>query len=401
MLFYDTTELVDARREAERANAVKSDFLATISHEIRTPMNAIIGLTGIIADSELDERQADLLSRIKLSSTNLLDIINDLLDFSKIEAGKLEILNDYFDLHELIKELQSLFTLMMAQKNLEFICDFPDDLPRVIYSDSKRIRQIAVNMLNNAYKYTPKGSVTFSVFRGTDSVLCISVSDTGIGIKEEERHKLFREFEQLDQVRNKHITGTGLGLAITKRLCDLMGGTIAVRSVYGEGSTFSVTLPFKEGSVEELSSGETAPPQFTARQARILVVDDVDVNVEIAVYMLRSFEAQTETATNGSEAVELVKRRQFDLVLMDQMMPVMDGVEATHIIREREREQALLSGSPPAHIPIVALTANAISGVEDMFKREGFDGFISKPIDASNLARVLYEFLPKDLIDNL
>jgi signal transduction histidine kinase len=399
MLFYDTTELMNARREAEQANAVKSNFLATISHEIRTPMNAVIGLTGIIEKTALDERQSDLIARIKMSSTNLLDIINDLLDFSKIEAGKVEIINEYFDLPELLAGVDSLFSLMMAQKGLNFISDFAPDLPHIIYADSKRVRQIFVNILNNAYKYTLHGSVTFRARRLADGALEFSVTDTGIGIKEEERYKLFKEFEQLDQVRNKHVTGTGLGLAITKRLCDLMNGTIEVESVYGEGSTFTVTLPVTVGEAGDYQPSEVQVPKFTAKNARVLVVDDVEINLEITCFMLEEFSVQTRTALSGKEAVDLVSQEHFDLVLMDHMMPVMDGIEATHILRQREIERAA-QGQPSEHLPVVALTANAISGVQEMFKSEGFDGFISKPIDMAELAGTLYELLPKDLIDN-
>jgi signal transduction histidine kinase/ActR/RegA family two-component response regulator len=390
MLFYDTTELMDARREAEKANAVKSDFLATISHEIRTPMNAVIGLTDMIKDTQLDERQTDLVTKIQTSSTNLLEIINDLLDFSKIEAGKVEIIDEYFDLPELLAGVKSLFALMMAQKSLAFICNFADDLPQVIYSDSKRVRQILINLLNNAYKYTTAGSVTVNVSAIAGDRLHIAVSDTGIGIKEEERYRLFKEFEQLDQVRNKHVTGTGLGLAITKRLCELMGGSIDVKSVYGEGSTFIVELPFTRGTEVDLPQKEDATPKFTARNARILIVDDVEINLEITRFLLEAFKVQTDIAYDGQEAIDMVANEHYDMILMDHMMPVMDGIEATQIIRSREKDE---------HIPIVALTANAISGVEGMFKKEGFDGFISKPIDADNLARSLYELLPRELID--
>ncbi|MDR0817787.1 MAG: response regulator [Clostridiales Family XIII bacterium] len=401
MLFYDTTELMDARREAEKANAVKSDFLATVSHEIRTPMNAVIGLTDMIEETDLDVRQEDLVAKIKSSSTNLLGIINDLLDFSKIEAGKVEIINEYFDLLQLIDEVKSLFSLMMAEKDLAFICDFADDLPKVIYSDGKRVRQIMVNLLNNAYKYTPQGSVTFKIHKLTEDTLGFSVTDTGIGIKEGEQYKLFREFEQLDQVRNKHITGTGLGLAITKRLCDLMGGSINVESIYGEGSTFSVVLPLTIGTTDDLPHGEAKAPKFTAPGARILIVDDVEINLEITRFMLESFLVQTDVALDGEKALALLAKEHFDLVLMDHMMPVMDGIEATRIIRKREQEQEEQTGQPGGHLPVVALTANAITGVEEMFRREGFDGFISKPIDADNLAWTLYELLPHDLIDIL
>jgi signal transduction histidine kinase len=402
MLFYDTTDLMDARREAEKANAVKSDFLATISHEIRTPMNAIIGLADMIEETKLDERQGDMVAKVKISSANLLDIINDLLDFSKIEAGKVDIINEYFDLPALLSGVRSLFAPMMAQKSLAFICNFADDLPGVIYSDSKRVRQIMINLLNNALKYTPRGAVEFNVFSSSDSpndILRFDVTDTGIGIKEDEQYKLFKEFEQLDQVRNKHITGTGLGLAITKRLCDLMGGSIDVKSIYGEGSTFSVTLPLITGTSADLPKAAAEVPKFTAKDARILIVDDVEINLEITRFMLESFEVQTDVALDGREAVDMLEHRQFDLVLMDHMMPVMDGIEATHILRRREQAQAEQTGQPPAHMPIVALTANAISGVEEMFRREGFDGFISKPMDMGSLARTLYELLPENLID--
>jgi signal transduction histidine kinase/CheY-like chemotaxis protein len=388
MLFYDTTELMNARREAEKANAVKSDFLATISHEIRTPMNAVMGLADMIKDTRLDERQTDLVTKIQTSSNNLLDIINDLLDFSKIEAGKIEILNEYFDLIELLSGVKSLFSPMMGQKSLSFVCNFADDLPQIIYLDPKRLRQIMVNLLNNAYKYTLDGAVTINVTVQKRDILSISVSDTGIGIKDDEKYKLFKEFEQLDQVRNKHITGTGLGLAITKRLSELMGGSIEVQSVYGEGSTFTVTLPLKVGKLSDLPINETATPKFTARNARVLIVDDVEINLEITRFMLDAFKVQSEIALDGQEAIDLVAREHFDLILMDHMMPVMDGIEATRILRKRG-----------INIPIVALTANAISGVEGMFAEEGFNGFISKPVDVGNLARSLFELLPAELID--
>ncbi|MDR0854716.1 MAG: response regulator [Clostridiales Family XIII bacterium] len=390
MLFYDTTDFMNARREAEKANAVKSDFLATISHEIRTPMNAVIGLTSMFEETKLNRRQKDLVERIKMSSANMLDLINDLLDFSKIEAGKLEIVNDYFDLSELLSGVRSLFSQMMLQKDLKFTCNFADDLPQVLYSDSKRVRQIMVNLLNNAYKYTPSGSVIFNVEKMPNDVLSISVIDTGVGIHKEEQEKLFKAFEQLDQVRNKHIAGTGLGLAITKRICDLLDGTIEVQSVYGEGSTFRVTFPFKAGTEEDISRDEKMAPKFTAPEARVLIVDDVEINLEITRFLLDKFEIQSAIALDGKVATELVASEHFDLVLMDQMMPIMDGIEATRIIRRNE--------DPATHIPIVALTANAITGVDEMFKREGFDGFISKPIDSANLAWTLFELLPKELI---
>jgi CheY-like chemotaxis protein len=322
------------------------------------------------------------------------------LDFSKIEAGKLEIINDYFDLWELLDGVKSLVALMMKQKGLKFTCNFANDLPHVVYSDGKRLRQILVNLLNNAYKYTAAGSVSLSVQKLASGDLAFVVTDTGIGIKADESHKLFMEFEQLDLVRNKHVTGTGLGLAITKRICDLMGGTIGVESVYGKGSTFSVELPLRFGQDSDLAQEDTAAPQFTARNARVLIVDDVEVNLEIARYMLEPFAVQTQVAMNGKQAIELIGREHFDLVLMDHMMPVMDGVEATRIIRQNELALEQSSGKPARHLAIISQTANAISGVEEMFANEGFDDFISKPVDAGDLARALFKHLPRELIDN-
>ncbi|MDR1088052.1 MAG: response regulator [Coriobacteriales bacterium] len=387
---YDTTEYTRAARAAEQANTAKSDFLATVSHEIRTPMNAIIGLADILSTTDLNEAQREYLYKIQASSVAMLGLINDILDFSKIEADKLDILMEYFDLQALLNNMESMFEVMMAQKQLSFTTRFDPALPQVVLSDDKRVRQILTNVLNNAYKYTPSGTVSFLVEPAGDDIIRFDVVDTGIGIREEDLGSLFTEFEQLDVVRNKHITGTGLGLAITKRLVELLDGRIEVRSVYGEGSTFSILLPFKPGSTEDLPIAFDETIKFSAPGAHVLIVDDVDVNIEIAEFMLEPYEVTIEKAHNGLRAVELAREKHFDLILMDQMMPVMDGIEATHRIRE-------LKG-PAAEVPIVALTANAIQGMEAKFKEAGFDGFISKPIDTTQLARTLYRLLPKELI---
>jgi len=390
VIIYDITDFSQARREAEQANAAKSDFLATISHEIRTPMNAIIGLADMLEGTSLDARQSELLSKVQNSSTAMLSLINDILDFSKIEAGKLELIEEYFDFYELLDVVKSVFELMMAQKDLHFTCDFARDLPEVVCADSKRIRQILTNILNNAYKYTASGTVTFSVSVAEGGMTRFAVADTGIGIREEERPKLFNEFQQLDVVRNKHISGTGLGLAITKHLCEILGGSVGVESVYGKGSTFTVLLPLKAGVRDDLPHQVDEGIGFTAPKARILIVDDVEINLEIVSFMLEPFEVQIETAANGEHALGLAATNHYDLILMDHMMPVMDGIEATRRIRALDGEKG--------QVPIVALTANAISGVEQMFKDAGFDGFISKPIDGTILARSLHRLLPARLI---
>ncbi len=387
---YDTTEYMRAARAAEQANMAKSDFLATVSHEIRTPMNAIIGLTDMLFTTELSKQQQEYLDKVQASSIAMLALINDILDFSKIEAEKLDLLNEYFDLGVLLSNLESMFEVMMMQKHLVFETCFDPSLPNVVCSDEKRLRQVLTNILTNAYKYTPSGKVLFSVAPVEDATIRFDITDTGIGIKEEDIAILFNEFEQLDVVRNKHVTGTGLGLAITKHLVEMLNGRIEVNSVYGKGSTFSVFLPLKQGTIEDLPSSFDESIVFTAPEARVLIVDDVEVNIEIAEFMLEPYEVKIEKAYDGLEAVELADAEHFDLILMDQMMPTMDGIEATRHIRELD--------SLASKVPIVALTANAVQGMETKFREAGFDGFISKPIDAMQLAKALYDLLPKELI---
>jgi signal transduction histidine kinase/ActR/RegA family two-component response regulator len=403
ILFYDITELLAARQEAEKANKAKSDFLATVSHEIRTPMNAVIGISTMLENTELTGEQKNYLKKIQNSSNVLLSLINDILDFSKIEAGKLELVNEYFRLNHLLEHLQEVFELLFTEKNLDFQCAFSNDLPQVVYGDEKRIGQIVTNLLNNAYKYTRRGGAGLRVDippavevpeeNGVPSdtvTLRFTVEDTGIGIKEEAIPRLFSAFEQLDLVRNKQVQGTGLGLVITKRLCGLMNGVISVTSVYNEGSVFTVTLPLKTGRPEDLPGNELTMTPFTAPDARVLLVDDIDINLEIASFMLNSFEINPDTAKSGFESVEKAQNTDYDLILMDHMMPEMDGVEAVRLIRSLEGNNA--------EAPIIALTANAVSGAREMFLKSGFNGLLSKPIDARTLAETLLRWLPEDLI---
>jgi signal transduction histidine kinase/CheY-like chemotaxis protein len=393
-LFYDTTDLLKAKREAERANKTKSDFLATVSHERRTPLNAIIGIAAILESTRLGGEQRNYLKNIQSSSHVLLSLINDILDFSKIEAGKLELVPEWFSLKELLNRIKEMFDLLFSEKALGFQCVFSADLPEAVYGDSKRIGQIITNILNNALKYTKQGEVIFRVEAPPSpedgDVIRFSVEDTGIGIKEDAIPRLFTAFEQLDLVRNKQVQGTGLGLAITRRLCTMMSGNITVTSEYGVGSVFTAAIPLKPGGAENLPREAEEAVPFTAPEARVLLVDDIEINLDVASYLLNAYGIEPDTARSGGESIEKLRTGRYDLVLMDHMMPGMDGIEAVRIIRS--------SGGQNAGVPIIALTANAVSGAREMFLSSGFNGFLSKPIDSKALAEILLRWLPEELV---
>jgi PAS domain S-box-containing protein len=384
-------ELEIQTRAAQVASEAKSKFLASMSHEIRTPMNAIIGMSDLMRTDNLDETQREFFTDIKKMSKYLLQLINDILDISKIEAGKLEILPIHFNLPELYDNICSLNRFTAESKDLQWRQSFDPALPSCIYGDDVRIRQVITNLVNNAIKYTKEGFVDFSVRRitkDTRDCVAIIVKDTGIGIKKEDFPKLFGAFEQADAASNRGITGTGLGLTITKNLLSLMGGEIGFESEYGAGSVFTALLPLVPGDPAKVEK-KNLRSVVTAVDARVLVVDDNGINLKVALAFLAVHGIHADSAENGAEAIGKIQKNPYDLVFMDHMMPEMDGIEATRRIRALEGERFRT-------MPIIALTANAVSGARESFLAAGMDDFISKPIDAEELNRKLAKWLPKD-----
>jgi signal transduction histidine kinase/CheY-like chemotaxis protein len=391
-VFVDLTDFMHEKQKAEAANTAKSDFLATMSHEIRTPMNAILGMSEMLVRSDLSTQQRKYLSDIRKSSQALLVIINDILDFSKIEAGKMELVNTSYNLHMLIDNLQAIFELLCQDKNLEFYCRKDSTLPVMVSGDENRLRQVLTNILSNASKYTKAGMVEFSAYLSLDGWLVFIVKDTGIGIKEDDLEKLFKPFEQLDLRKNRNVVGTGLGLAISYNLCLLMGGSLTLTSIYGKGTTFEIKIPYTPSDREAAEVREFAG-EFKAKSARILVVDDIETNLSVAEALLSTFDIYPDLAFGGVQAIALAQERHYDLIFMDHMMPEMDGLETTRHLREL--------GGWNSEVPIIALTANAIHGVEELFRRHKMDDFLPKPLDFNDLNLCLRRWLPPEIIQEV
>lgn len=397
-------EAEEAKQEAEYANKAKSKFLANMSHEIRTPMNAILGMATLINREEIDYNVRDKVEGIENATRSLLTIVNDILDISKIESGKMEIVEQCYQSSMVIHDVINIIQYKIVDQPIEFEVAISETLPCMLYGDSIRLRQILINLLSNAEKYTNEGKIHFSidwVEQEENAQLIIKVQDTGIGIKEEDIEKLFTSFERLDVKRNHALEGTGLGLTICKQLLDLMQGSIYVESKYGEGSTFTVYLkqkildktpiqmvPYKK------DKNNYTKDDFIAPEAKVLVVDDNLVNLKVAKGLLALYEMQIDTASSGKEALEILSYKDYDLIFMDHMMPDLDGIETVHIIREEKEKYN-------QHIPIIALTANAILGTKEAFLGEGFNGYLSKPIEVYKLEKILLEFLPTHLIQRI
>ena len=422
----DAKELLEAKLDADRANAAKSEFLASMSHEIRTPINAVLGMNEMIqresargvellSGESQDAREAlDCIGAyaadVESAGNNLLSIINSILDISKLEAGKMDIVEAPYSLRTLVHDAYNLVIFKAMDKGLEFTVDVDGSIPDELCGDKVRVRQVIANILSNAVKYTDRGGVHMAVGATMDEgrepgrtlKLRVEVSDTGIGIKPEDVERLFSQFQRVDMDRNSTIEGTGLGLAITQGLLAMMGGTIQVKSEYGEGSMFTITIPQKivssepvgdfkvqyDRGIEEMAvRGEI----FRAPDAHILVVDDTKMNITVALGLLKRTELQIDTAGSGMEAIGLARDNAYDLILMDQRMPEMDGSEAMRRIKGQEN-------GLNRETPIICLTADAIIGAKERYLAEGFTDYLTKPIDSNALERMLVKHLPEEKV---
>ena len=399
-------EYEKAKDEAIRANEAKSLFLSNMSHEIRTPINAVLGMNEMILRECADRQILSYAANIRSSGKTLLFLINDILDMSKIESGKMEIVRVEYEPENLMMDLWNVIYLRAQEKGLVIRFSLDETLPRVLYGDDVRIKQIVTNLLTNAVKYTPQGSIEMKVAYersgGEELCLMISVADTGMGIRKEDMGKLFESFQRLDEEKNRNIEGTGLGMNITMSLLKLMDGEMKVESEYGEGSVFTVTIPQRIVCDEPVGDFESVRKRreeslagkqqfFEAPEASVLVVDDNSMNLTVFQSLLKRTKMKITTADSGKKCLELVKKEPYHIIFMDHMMPEMDGIETLHEIRK-------LADFPNKDTPVIVLTANALSGAREGYLKEGFADFLTKPIDGDLLEQTVEKYLPDELV---
>ena len=402
-------EYEKAKDEAIRANEAKSLFLSNMSHEIRTPINAVLGMNEMILRECADRQILSYAANIRSSGKTLLFLINDILDMSKIESGKMEIVRVEYEPENLMMDLWNVIYLRAQEKGLAIRFSLDETLPRVLYGDDVRIKQIVTNLLTNAVKYTPQGSIEMKVAYersgGEELCLMISVADTGMGIRKEDMGKLFESFQRLDEEKNRNIEGTGLGMNITMSLLKLMDGEMKVESEYGEGSVFTVTIPQRIVCDEPVGDFESIRKRreeslagkqqfFEAPEASVLVVDDNSMNLTVFQSLLKRTKMKITTADSGKKCLELVKKEPYHIIFMDHMMPEMDGIETLHEIRK-------LADFPNKDTPVIVLTANALSGAREGYLKEGFADFLTKPIDGDLLEQTVEKYLPDELVQRM
>lgn len=400
---YEIVDMDRKKQQAIMASEAKGRFLANMSHEIRTPIHAVLGMDEMILRESREDNIKEYAMDIQNAGQTLLSLINDILDISKIESGKLEIIPVDYDFSSLIHDVMNMMQMKAKDKDLLFLINVDEKIPSRMVGDDVRIRQVLVNIINNAIKYTEHGSVTLDVkadIEGDMAAVTFSVEDTGIGIKEEDMQKLFAEFERIEEEKNRKIEGTGLGMSITIQLLQMMGSRLMVESEYGKGSRFSFTLMQKIVNSEPVGMlGKRIKNReeysyhvmFTAPDAKILIVDDNAVNRKVFVSLLKSTKMQVDEAASGEQCLEFVREKKYDIIFMDHMMPEIDGIQTLHKMREWDEY-------PCRDTPVIALTANAVSGAREMYLSEGFKGFLSKPVRPQKMEKLIMEMLPEDKV---
>lgn len=405
---YDLTKEKNMLCELLQANEAKSQFLANMSHEIRTPINGILGMDSMLLKECQDEGLREYAKNIQSAGQSLLSIINDILDISKIESGKLEIIPTRYELFSILNDCYNLTKVKIEEKPITLHMKINENIPAKLYGDEVRIRQVMNNFLSNSAKYTHEGSITFGVDYEEKSEgeiwLIITVSDTGIGIKEEDLEKLFASFTRIEEKRNRNIEGTGLGLNLTKNLVDLMQGEITVKSIYEEGSCFTAKIPqkiidktpmgdFDKRYRQYIHQSEEQEISLCAPDAKILVVDDVPMNLIVVKGLLKATKIQIDTAKNGASCLELVQKNRYDIIFLDHLMPEMDGIETLQNMK-------LLEENPNRNTPVIMLTANAIVGAKEEYMEAGFTDYLTKPVQETLLHEMIMKYLPKELYES-